>query len=429
MSHHFDTLSVHAGQLPDNQYGAHAQALHHVAPLLFRDADQAGALFNLERGSDVDAQISSPATAMLEERIAALEGGVGALAVASGQAALHLAITTLMGAGGHVVASRSLQGGARSLLAFTLPRFGITTTFVDARDLDAWHAAIGPHTRLLFGPSLGGPGLEVLDIPRVAALAHEHGVPLLIDATPSSPCLLRPCEHGADLVLHSVTPFLGGHGSLGGGVLVDAGTFDWAAGGRFATLSEPCPGCDDRVFTEESSVAAFLLHARHEGLRDFGAGLNPSAARRIVHGLETLPLRMARHLDNTHKVLAHLGTLPASVIRTVTHPDLPAHPDHALARRLMPRGSSSVFSFELSGGHAAGQRFIAALTVFSRQPGMGDARSRAIHPASAMPPPMPAAARGAADRHAGLVRLSIGLEDPDDLIEDINRGLAAAARA
>lgn len=429
MSHHFDTLSVHAGQLPDSQYGCRTQAPHSAASFLFSDADQAAALFNLERGSQIDAQISSPATAMLEERIAALEGGVGAIAVASGQAALHLALATLMGAGGHVVASRALHGGARNLLACTLPRFGITTTFVDARDLDAWHAAIGPQTRLLFGHSLGGPGLEVLDIARVAALAHENGVPLLVDATLSSPCLLRPCEHGADLVLHSATPFLGGHGDVSGGILVDAGTFDWAAGGRFPTLSEPCPGSHDLVFTEESSVAAFLLHARHEGLRDFGAGLSPSAASRILHGLETLPLRMARHLDNTRKVLAHLATLPASVIRAVTHPDLPGHPDHALARTLMPRGSSAVFSFELSGGRASGHRFIAALQVFSRQPGSGGARSRAIHPASALPSLMPDAARGATERDAGMVRLAIGLEDADDLIEDINRGLAAAARA
>jgi O-acetylhomoserine (thiol)-lyase len=424
MSEHFDTLSLHAGLMPDRPSGRGGSALDDPALFLFRDADQAGALLELERGSDVEAQISNPATAMLEERIAALEGGVGALATASGQAALHLALVTLMGAGGHVVASRTLQGGARSLLACTLPRFGITTTFVDARDLDAWHAAIGPQTRLLFGPSLGGAGLEVLDIPRVAALAHEHGVPLLVDASLHSPALLRPCEHGADLVLHAVTPFLGGHGSLSGGLVVDAGSFDWTSGGRFATLSEPCPGCHDRVFAEESSVAAFLLRARCEGLRDFGAGLHPSAARRIVHGLETLPLRMARHLDNTRKVLAHLDRLPPGVIRTVTHPDRPEHPDHALARRLLPRGSSAVFSFELSGGQPAGQRFIAALQVFSRQARPGDGRSLAIHPASITPSRL--AATGVS---AGTIRLSIGLEDADDLIEDIERGLAAAARA
>ena len=429
MSYKFDTLSLHAGQVPDSQYGARAQPIYLTSSFVFKDADQAASLFNMERGGHVYSRISNPTNAVLEERIAALEGGVGAIAVASGQAALHLAIATLMGAGGHIVASRSLYGGSHNLLEYTLPRFGIETTFVDPRDLDAWRAAIRPETRLLFGETLGNPGLDVLDIPRVAALAHGQGLPLLVDATFSTPYLLRPFDLGADLVLHSATKFLAGHGVVIGGLVVDSGKFDWAASGKFPTLSEPYAGFHGMNFAEESTVAAFLLRARREGLRDFGACLSPLSAFHILQGLETLPLRMARHIENTRKVVAHLATLVGQGIDGVIHPDLPDHPDHELAKRLLPRGSSSVFTFSLSGGRAAGRKFIEALRVFSHLANVGDAKSLVIHPASTTHFRMSDEALVAAGIHPGTIRLSIGLEDAGDLIEDLNRGLAAAAKA
>lgn len=430
MSHKFDTLALHAGQVPDSQFGARAQPIYLTSSFVFKDADQAASLFNMERGGHVYSRISNPTNAVLEERMAALEGGVGGIAVASGQAAMHLAITTLMGAGGHIVASRSLYGGSHNLLEYTLPRFGINTTFVEPRDIDAWKAAIRPETRLFFGETLGNPGLDVLDIPRVSALAHEHGFPLLVDSTFTTPYLLRPFDHGADLVFHSATKFLSGHGTVIGGVVVDSGAFDWEASGKFPTLAEPYEGFHDMVFTEESTVAAFLLRARREGLRDFGACLSPLSSFQILQGLETLPLRMARHIENTRKVIAHLSSLVGGgAVEAVVHPDLPDHPDHALAQKLLPRGSSSVFTFNLSGGRAAGRKFIEALKVFSHLANVGDAKSLVIHPASTTHFRMSDAALQAAGIHPGTIRLSIGLEDPDDLIEDINRGLAAAARA
>ena len=430
MSYKFDTLTLHAGQVPDNQHGARAQPIYLTTSFVFKDADQAASLFNMERGGHVYSRISNPTTAVLEERMAALEGGVGSIAVASGQAALHLVISTLMGAGGHIVASRSLYGGSHNLLEYTLPRFGVTTTFVDPRDLNGWRAAIRPETRLLFGETLGNPGLDVLDIPQVAAIAHENGLPQLVDSTFTTPYLLRPFDLGADLVFHSATKFLGGHGVVIGGIVVDSGKFDWAASGKFPTLSEAYEGFHGMNFAEESTVAAFLLRARREGLRDFGACLSPMSAFQILQGLETLPLRMARHIDNTRKVVVHLASRTGAEdqVEHVVHPDLPDHPDHALAQQLLPRGSSSVFTFSLRGGRAAGRKFIEALRVFSHLANVGDAKSLVIHPASTTHFRMSDEALVAAGIHPGTIRLSIGLEDPQDLIDDINRGLAAVAK-
>jgi O-acetylhomoserine (thiol)-lyase len=429
MSYKFDTLSLHAGQVPDSQHGARAQPIYLTTSFVFKDADQAASLFNMERGGHVYSRISNPTNAVLEERIAALEGGVGAIAVSSGQAALHLAIATVTGAGGHIVASRSLYGGSHNLLEYTLPRFGIQTTFVNPRDLNAWHAAIRPETRLIFGETLGNPGLDVLDIPRVAVLAHEHGLPLLVDSTFTTPWLLKPFDLGADLVFHSATKFLGGHGTVIGGLVVDSGAFDWAASGKFPTLAEPYDGFHGMNFAEESTVAAFLLRARREGLRDFGACLSPMSAFQILQGLETLPLRMARHIENTRKVVAQLSAQVGGAVDVVIHPDLPDHPDHELAKKLLPRGSSSVFTFDLAGGRAAGRKFIEALSVFSHLANVGDAKSLVIHPASTTHFRMSDEALVAAGIHPGTIRLSIGLEDADDLIEDVNRGLYAAGKA
>ena len=430
MSYQFDTLSLHAGQAPDAEHGARAQPIYLTTSFVFKDADQAAARFNMERGGHVYSRISNPTTAVLEERIAALEGGVGAIAVASGQAALHLVVTTLMGAGGHIVASRQLYGGSHNLLEYTLPRFGIETTFVDPRDLEAWRAAVRPNTRLFLGETLGNPGLAVLDIPRVADIAHDNGLPLLVDATFSTPYLLRPFEHGADLIFHSATKFLAGHGVVIGGLVVDSGRFDWGQNDKFPTLSAPYEGFHGMTFNEESTVAAFLLRARREGLRDFGACLSPLSAFHILQGMETLSLRMERHIANARQVLAFLSAQSGAedAVAAVTHPDLADHPDHQLARRLMPKGCCSVFTFDLKGGREAGIRFIEALQVFSHLANVGDAKSLVIHPASTTHFRMSDEALLAAGIRPGTIRLSVGLEDAGDLIADLQRGLNAASK-
>ena len=427
---HFDTLSLHAGARPDPATGARATPIYQSTSFVFRDSDHAAALFDMARPGHVYSRISNPTCAVLEERIAALEGGVGAIATASGQAALHLAIVTLLGAGSHVVASRALYGGSHNLLDYTLPRFGIATTFVDPRDVDGWRAAIRPETRLLFGETLGNPGLDVLDVPRIADLAHEHGLPLLVDSTFTTPYLMQPFAHGADLVFHSATKFLSGHGVVIGGLLVDSGRFDWNAPNsrsKFPTLTEPYRGFHDMVFAEESTTAAFLLRARREGIRDFGACMAPFTAFQILQGIETLPLRMARHVDNTRRVVDFLAAHP--LVAAVGYPELETHPDHALARRLLPKGCGAVFSFELEGTRAQGRKFIESLRLFSHLANVGDAKSLVIHPASTTHFRMSADELAKAGIAEGTIRLSIGLEHPDDLIEDLSRALHAAGKA
>lgn len=430
MSYKFDTLSLHAGQTPDSDYGARALPIYLTTSFVFKNADQAASLFNMERGGHVYSRISNPTTAVLEQRIAALEGGVGAVAVASGQAALHLVIATLMDAGGHIVASRSLYGGSHNLLAYTLPRFGITTTFVDPRDHNAWREAIGPQTRLLFGEVLGNPGLDVLDIRAISNIAHEHQLPLLVDATFTTPYLLRPFDWGADLIFHSATKFLGGHGTVLGGLVVDSGRFDWSLSKKFPTLSEEYTGFHGMNFSDESSVAAFLLRARREGLRDFGASLSPMSAFQILQGIETLGLRMARHIENTRAVLKFLSDQmkESGTVAQVVHPEIESHPDHALAQQMLPKGASSVFTFDLSGGREAGKRFIESLQVFSHLANVGDAKSLVIHPASTTHYRMSDEDLLMSGIRPGTIRLSIGLEDPMDLINDLRRALQAVAR-
>jgi len=423
----FDTLALHAGAAPDPATGARAVPIHLTTSFVFESSEQAASLFNMERSGHVYSRISNPTNAVLEERVAALEGGAGAIATASGQAALHLAVATLAGAGHHIVASSALYGGSHNLLDYTLRRFGIDTTFVAPGDIDAWRAAIRPNTRLLFGETLGNPGLDVLDIPTVSAIAHEHRLPLLVDSTFTPPWLLKPFDHGADLVFHSATKFLSGHGTVVGGVLVDSGAFDWAASGRFPELSEPYHGFHGMVFAEESTVGAFLLRARREGLRDFGACMSPHTAWLILQGIETLPLRMARHVDNTRQIVQMLAGHP--MVSRVGYPELEGHPSHALAKRLLPRGCGSVFSFDLKGSRKQGVAFIEALKLFSHLANVGDCRSLVIHPASTTHFRMDDAALARAGIGPGTIRLSIGLEDPADLIDDLKRALKAAEKA
>ncbi|MBC3928310.1 O-acetylhomoserine aminocarboxypropyltransferase [Undibacterium sp. CY21W] len=426
----FDTLSLHAGATPDPTTGARATPIYLTSSFAFKDSDHAASLFNMERAGHVYSRISNPTNAVLEERIAALEGGIAGIAVASGQAALHLGLTTIAGAGSHIVASRALYGGSQNLLAYTLKRFGIETTFVDPRDPDAWRAAIRPNTKTLFAETLGNPGLDVLNIPLIAEIAHAHDLPLMLDSTFTTPYLLRPFDHGADLVFHSATKFLCGHGTAIGGLLVDGGTFDWQKAydrtGRFAELCEPYDGFHGMVFAEESTVGAFSLRARREGLRDFGACMSPHNAFAILQGVETLGLRMDRHVANTRKIVDFLVKHPA--VAAVSYPELETHPDYELAKTLLPKGCGAVFSFNLKGDRAAGQRFVESLNVFSHLANVGDAKSLVIHPASTTHFRVPAEQLQASGITEGTLRLSVGLENVEDLIEDLTRGLKAAQK-
>ena len=421
----FDTLSLHAGSIPDPTTGARATPLYFTSSFAFKDSDHAASLFNMERAGHVYSRISNPTNAVLEERIAALEGGVAGIATASGQAAMFLGVATIAGAGSHIVASRALYGGSHNLLAYTLKRFGVDTTFVDPRDMDGWRAAIRPNTKLLFAETLGNPGLDVLDIEQVAGIAHRNHLPLMLDSTFTTPYLLRPFDHGADLVFHSATKFLCGHGTAIGGLLVDGGSFDWQGAyetsGRFGELCEPYEGFHGMVFAEESTVAPFALRARREGLRDFGAVMSPHNAFAVLQGIETLSLRMDRHVANTRKVIEALLKNPA--VESVSYPELESHPDYELAKTLLPKGCGAVFSFSIKGDRAAGRRFVDSLQVFSHLANVGDAKSLVIHPASTTHFRVPADQLAASGITEGTMRLSVGLENVDDLIEDLARGL------
>ncbi|MDR3005672.1 MAG: O-acetylhomoserine aminocarboxypropyltransferase [Acidovorax sp.] len=423
----FDTLSLHAGAQPDPATGARAVPIHLTTSFVFESSDHAASLFNLERPGHVYSRISNPTNAVLEQRVSALEGGVGAIAVASGQAALHLSIATLMGAGSHIVASTALYGGSQNLLHYTMRRFGIETTFVKPGDIDGWRAAVRPNTKLFFGETVGNPGLDVLDIPTVSAIAHEAGVPLLVDSTLTSPWLIKPFAHGADIVYHSATKFLSGHGTVIGGIVVDGGSFDWEKSGSFPELTEPYDGFHNMVFSEESTTGAFLLRARREGLRDFGSCMSPHSAWLILQGIETLPLRMERHMKNTEKVVQFLASHP--LVSRVGHPMLETHSSYALAKKLLPRGAGSVFSFDIAGNRNQGKKFIETLKVFSHLANVGDCRSLVIHPASTTHFRMSDEALSQAGISQGTIRLSIGLEDADDLIDDLKRALKAAEKA
>lgn len=425
-SFRFDTLSLHAGQRPDPTTGARAVPIYFTTSYVFPDADTAAALFNLEATGHIYSRISNPTVAVLEERVAALEGGVGAVATASGTAALHLAVATLCSAGDHIVASKNLYGGSFNMLNLTLPRFGITTTFVDPRDPKAFADAITPGTKIVFAETLGNPGIEVLDIAAVSDVAHANGLPLVVDSTFSTPYLIRPIEHGADVVIHSATKFLGGHGVALGGVLVDGGRFDWLASDKFPTLSQPYPGYHGVVFAEEFGTQALGMRARAEGLRDFGACMSPQNAFQLLQGVETLPLRMARHVSNTDAVLELLTDNDA--VSWVRHPRVPDHPDHELANRLYPKGAGAILSFGVKGGREAGRRFIENVQLASHLANVGDAKTLVIHPASTTHGQLSDDELTAAGVSDDLIRLSVGLEDPADIVDDLKRALRSSQR-
>ncbi|MGH8957904.1 MAG: O-acetylhomoserine aminocarboxypropyltransferase [Acidimicrobiia bacterium] len=420
----FETRAVHAGVKADPATGARLMPIYLTAGFVFEDTEHAASLFNLERPGHIYSRMSNPTVAAFEERMASLEGGVGAVATASGQAALALAVMTLVGAGGHLVCSAAVYGGTANLLRVTLPRFGISTTFVPSDDLDGIKAAIGPETGAVIAETIGNPGMSVIDQPKVAEIAHEAGVPLLIDNTFATPYLCRPFDHGADLVIHSATKFLAGNGSVIGGVLVDSGRFDWKSSERFPGLTEPYAPYHDVVFTDEFGPAAFIARARAEGLRDFGACLAPETAFRLLQSIESLPARMDRHLANTDRIVEFLAAAPE--VERVLYPGRTDHPDYEIAQLLLPRGAGAVLAFTVKGGKEAGARFIEGVRLFSHLANVGDSRSLVIHPASTTHQQLDAEGLRMSGVDPGMVRMSVGLESPDDLIADLRRGLRSS---
>ncbi|MAH85150.1 MAG: O-acetylhomoserine aminocarboxypropyltransferase [Rhodospirillaceae bacterium TMED8] len=417
----FDTLSLHAGQQPDPATGARAVPIYQTTSYVFNDTDHAAALYNLERPGHIYTRLSNPTVAVMEERIAALEGGVGAVATASGMAAIFTAIATLMDKGGHIVASGSLYGGTHNLFSYTLPRFGITTTFVDPREPGSFKSAITEETRLVFGETLGNPGIEVMDITAVAKVAHDAGVPLMIDSTFTTPYLMKPFEYGADIVMHSLTKYMGGHGIAIGGVFVDSGRFDWESSGKFPTLTEPYEGYHGLDFAEEFGPQALIMRARAEGMKDFGACMSPANAFYILQGLETLPLRMDKHVANAQAVSEFLENDDA--VEWVNYPGLRSHRDYELAAKLMPLGTGAMLSFGLKGGRPAGRAFIESVKLASHLANVGDAKTLVIHPASTTHQQMKKAALEAAGIGEGMVRLSVGIENSRDIIDDLDQAI------
>jgi O-acetylhomoserine (thiol)-lyase len=418
----FDTRALHAGQRVDPITGSRAVPLYQTTAYVFEDADHAADLFDLNRFGNIYTRIMNPTTAVFEERVASLEGGVGALATASGLAAQSVAFMTLLDAGDHVVASSNLYGGSHNQLAVTLARFGIETTFVDPADLGAWREAVTPRTRLLFGETIGNPRLDVLDIAAVAEVANGAGVPLLIDSTFATPYLCRPAEHGAHLVSHSATKWICGHGTTIGGVLVDAGTFPWAEG-RFPALVEPSPGYRGMRYAETFGNFSFIMKARVETMRDLGPAMSPFNAFLLLQGLETLSLRMDRHVDNARALAEHLAGRPG--VEWVSYPGLADSPYRELAERYLPRGPGAVLTFGVRGGREAGRRLIEACRLCSHLANVGDAKTLIIHPASTTHRRLDDDGLRAAGVTDDMVRVAVGIEDLDDIAWDLDQAIAS----
>ncbi|HTJ61913.1 MAG TPA: O-acetylhomoserine aminocarboxypropyltransferase/cysteine synthase family protein [Candidatus Saccharimonadales bacterium] len=422
----FDTRAIHAGQRPDPYTGARAVPIFQTTSYVFEDADSAAAYFNLQEYGNTYSRIMNPTTAVFEERIASLEGGAGAVAFASGLAAQAAALFTMLTPGDHIVSSSALYGGTVTQLKHLARKLSIELTFVDPDDLDAWRAALRPNTKVLYGETIGNPGGNVLDIRAVADIAHGHGAPLMVDSTFATPYLCRPIEHGADIVVHSATKFIGGHGTSIGGVVVEAGTFDWS-NGRFPVVADPSPAYHGLAFHETFGMYGYLMKLRAESLRDLGGALSPFNSFLFLLGLETLPLRMARHVENAMGVATFLAGHPA--VAGVRYPGLPSSAYRPLVERYLPLGAGAVFVFDLAGGREAGQRFIEGLHLWSHLANVGDAKSLVIHPASTTHRQLNDDELAAAGVGPGTIRLSVGLETLDDLVADLRGGLAAATDA
>ncbi len=418
------TQAVHAGQSPDPATGARAVPIYQTTSYLFQDADHAGRLFALQEFGNIYTRIMNPTTDVFEKRVAALEGGAAGLATASGQAAETLTIVTLAKAGEEIVSTTSLYGGTYNLFHYTLPKLGIVVRFVDADDFEGLRAAINDKTRAVYTETLGNPKLDVVDIEKLAAIAHEHKLPLIIDNTCASPALVRPIEWGADIVVNSATKYLGGHGTAIGGVIVDAGKFDWAASGRFSEFTEPDPSYHGLRYTEAFGPLAFILKAREQGLRDTGAALSPFNAFLILQGIETLHLRMERHSANALAVARHLEQHPG--VEWVNYPGLESSPYAARAKKYLPKGASGLVTFGIKGGYDAGKKLINTLELFSLLANIGDAKSLVIHPASTTHQQLSTEEQAATGVTPEMVRLSVGIEDVRDIIADLDQAIEAA---
>ncbi len=421
----FETKQIHAGQRPDAATNARALPIYQTTSYAFDSTDHAAALFGLAEPGNIYTRIMNPTTDVVEQRIAALEGGVAALLLASGQAAETFAILNLAGAGDHIVSSPRLYGGTYNLLHYTLPKLGIETTFVEnPDDPDSWAAAVRPNTKAFFGETISNPQIDILDIPAVAAVAHSNGIPLIVDNTVATPYLIQPLAHGADIVVHSATKYLGGHGTAIAGVIVDGGTFDWTASGRFPGFTEPDPSYHGVVFAD-LGAPAYALKARVQLLRDLGSAVSPFNAFLIAQGLETLSLRIERHVANAEQVARFLESRD-EVVR-VNYAGLPSSPWHERAAKLAPKGTGAVLSFELAGGLPAGKAFVDALQLHSHVANIGDVRSLVIHPASTTHQQLSTEEQLATGVTPGLVRLAVGLEGIDDILADLDLGFAALA--
>ncbi|MEM9436703.1 MAG: O-acetylhomoserine aminocarboxypropyltransferase [Pseudomonadota bacterium] len=424
----FDTLSLHAGQSPDARFGSRAVPIHQTTSYVFQDTEQAAALFNMEIGGHIYSRLTNPTVAVLEQRLAALDGGVAAVATASGMSALFVTVLALCSSGDHIVASSQMYGANINLFEHTLSRYGIETTFVKPNDPEAIRAAIRPETKMVFGEVIGNPGMDIMDVPAVAAITKEANVPLVIDATFNTPWMIKPIEHGANIVIHSLTKWMGGHGVALGGAVIDGGNFDWGATpGKFPTLTTPHFGYQGVNLWEEFGPMAFSLRVRTEGMMNAGPCMSPQNAFYILQGLETLPLRMERHMSNTAKMLDFLTN--HDQVAWVKHPALEDHPDHEAALRLMPKGQGSIISMGVHGGRAAAAAFIESVELASHLANVGDAKTLVIHPGSTTHSHITADAMKAAGLTDDLVRISVGLEDFDDLSADFAQALKAASRA
>ncbi|WP_217622324.1 O-acetylhomoserine aminocarboxypropyltransferase/cysteine synthase family protein [Paenibacillus agri] len=422
----FDTLQVHAGQEPDQATGARAVPIYQSSSFVFKSTDHASAVINFEEEGNIYTRISNPTNAVLEQRIAALEGGVGALAVASGSTAVTYAIFNLAGAGDEIVAANTLYGGTFNLLEVSLPKLGINTVFVSPDDPDNFRRAITDRTKALFIESIGNPGLNVADIQAIADIAHEHHIPLIVDNTFGSPYLVRPFEHGADIVVHSATKYIGGHGTSIGGLIVDGGTFDWTSG-RFPGFTEPDRSYNNLRYVEKFGELAYITKVRVQILRDMGAAISPFNSFLLLQGLETLSLRLEKHLANTRVIVEYLENHPD--VAWVNYPGLPSSPYYSLAERYFPKGPGSIFTFGLKGGYEAANVFINSLELFSHLANVADAKSLVIHPASTTHAQLSPEQQLAGGITPDLIRLSIGIEDPEDLKEDLEQAIRKAQLA
>ena len=423
----FDTLSLHAGQSPDATYGSRAVPIYQTTSYMFQNTEHASALFNMEQGGHIYSRLTNPTVAVLEQRMAALDGGVAAVAVSSGMAALFLTVLALTSQGDHIVASSQMYGANINLFQHTMGRYGATATFVAPNDPAAIKAAIQPNTKMVMGEVIGNPGMDVMDIPAVAEITEAAGVPLVIDGTFNTPWLFRPIEHGANIVLHSLTKWMGGHGIALAGGIVDGGNFDWGKSGRFPTITEPHFAFQKVNLWEEFGPAAFSARVRTEGMYNVGPCLAPMNAFHILQGLETLPLRMQRHMENTAKLLDFLQN--HETVAWVKHPMLPDHPDHETAMRLMPKGAGSIITMGVKGGRDAGRAFIEGVELASHLANVGDAKTLVIHPGSTTHSHLDEKAMEGAGLTDDMIRISVGLEDSSDIIADLKKGLRAAARA